>query len=267
LGALSVLPKEIRQMVYKYTLVITEAVSVKECCGPVATPRELAMCQKHGSGHPNNGRFNVLLVSKQIYDEASWVLHNQGRLRLLISKPLAPYFQGYKQKTRFRLDKSVMDRNMQGMWKSAAMYRDVTLEANVQYDWEDPVTYTGRLVDTVSLLLKGWESLTNQSTTSIPRKVTIQLRSLFNEWLPFNGNVLHNPQRVPVPYLRPNRITNAENLAAESNMNLEKLVSIMVRHRGTTEWTVMAVSDIVEAGTDGARSLENFRQVCHKSGL
>jgi hypothetical protein len=133
--------------------------------------------------------------------------------------------------------------------------------------FEDPVTYTGRLVDTVSLLLKGWESLSSQPSTFIMRRVTVRLASIFNEIIPFNGGLYPNGAYVPVPYWLPSRYEKPSNLAAQSNMNLKKLISIIDRHRGQTEWTVTALSELAESSSEGVRNLESFKRSCYKIGL
>jgi hypothetical protein len=105
------LPKEIRQKIYGYCLEVDKPVCVKQCCGPNSTRRERASCKKHGDncskiGKGNGltlydedqddwekayGRFNILTLSRTIYEEACWVLHVKGSALIQSTEALQAY--------------------------------------------------------------------------------------------------------------------------------------------------------------------------------
>ena len=137
-----------------------------------------------------------------------------------------------------------------------------------QFRAEDPVVYTARLVDAVSLLFKGWREDADRASSALPHTVTVDLDSLFDETLPFNTDDLGNPDEpVMVPLDHPHHSEFPHILAAQTNTNLKKLISIIERHRGESRWFIKALSDLDDESEGGTKNLKAFRQSCWKSGV
>jgi hypothetical protein len=153
---LCVLPKEIRQLIYSYILDVERAVTFRYCCGPETTKRERDACQKH---RPVAGRFNVLFLSKLIRHEASWVLHNQGSLRIDVTRTIQHYLDGSRAKSLRHMSDSIHKNSKKAlMWAAVACYRSIIiLVSDRQLRMGDPALFTDHLVEIACLLGKCWE--------------------------------------------------------------------------------------------------------------
>ncbi|KAF2787331.1 hypothetical protein K505DRAFT_257963, partial [Melanomma pulvis-pyrius CBS 109.77] len=272
LGTLVKLPREIRQTVFSFALDIDidRPVTNKTCCSAESTKRERDACKKHGETQVKDaGRFNLLQVSKKVAEEASWVLYNQGRLRLDMGCALRPYFAKYRPKTTRRLGDVPHSEKVHNMWMAVARYRFVDLEINPKMlKTENPEIYTAQLCEAASLLLKSWEKEAKQPTSEIPHIVTVNLGDFFDSTVPFNADddsdmveevdlwtVINFPGEPP----------DFRRLAASSCQNLKRLLSIVDRNRGRSEWKIVALSEIEKEG--GAKWLKTFRRDCQRSGV
>jgi hypothetical protein len=190
LGNLAKLSQEIRQQIFSYAVDTARPVIHKQCCGPVSTKRERDSCKKHGKTVAvDTGRFNLLLISKEVAEEASWVLYNEGSLKLELGKELRPYFAQYRPKSSHRLGEIPHALKVKVMWMSAARYRFVELALSSEImRLENPEEYTNHLCETASLLLKAWEKELYQPTAEVPHTVTISLHEIFDEVVPFNAD-------------------------------------------------------------------------------
>ncbi|KAF2709401.1 hypothetical protein K504DRAFT_455131 [Pleomassaria siparia CBS 279.74] len=270
-GTLTILPQEIRQNIFALALDIACPVKNKQCCGPQSTIRERDSCKKHGKRRVKDaGRFNVLIIAKAVTEEATWVLYNQGTIKLDLGPALQPYFATYQPKTKYRLGDIPHAMKVNAMWMTAARYRfvDLTLSPKVLRT-ENPEVYTTQLCKAASLLFKGWEKEPRQPTSHVPHTVTVQLGELFKQPIPFNCNP--EPELTHDVYLWhlinfPNSVPNYRKIAKIAGTNMKRLTEIVSQHRGLSEWNFDALSDIDEAST-GARWMRALRTSCQRAGL
>jgi hypothetical protein len=270
-GTLATLPLEIRQQIFAYAVDTTRSVINKQCCGPVSTKRERDSCRKHGNKVAlDTGRFNLLLVSKKVAEEASWVLYNRGSLKLELGKTLRPYYSQYRSKSSYRLGEIPHAVKIKAMWMSAARYRFVELALSSKImRLENPEDYTNHLCETASLLLKAWEKELYQPTAEVPHKVTISLGALFDGVVPFNANPdldmdddIHLWSLINFPGQQP----DFGRIAANSGKNFMRLISIVRQNCGLSEWKMVALSEIDEE-SEGYKWLKGVRKECWRSGM
>ncbi|KAL1612374.1 hypothetical protein SLS60_000600 [Paraconiothyrium brasiliense] len=293
-GCLEHLPKEIRQAIYAYCLDIDEPVFIKECCGPTSTRRARASCKKHGDhcskiGRGNgltlyeedkgtikvHGRFSILSVSRSVNTEASWVLYTQGKLIVRSTSTLQAYLSE-KQCTFFRLPNLPPSEFVERMWLSAARFRKVCFELPwSKLTADDPVECVYRLYEASAFLMKAWDLL-KEETVSL-RTVDVQLHELYTAVLPFNSGssfkMAYEWTAYHQPNLRHGYIADFEVIGEEAVNIIERLVYLVGRHGGKSQWSVIAqaprgydmvgLNEEIDASTDkergglaGLRSLE-----------
>ena len=274
-GTLKTLPKEIRQEIYSYAFNTNRPVTIKPCCGPDTTKRERHSCRKHYiSTTIGTGRFNILQLSKAIRQEASWAVFHRGTLLLAVDKTKALYLKGYRPKTpRYTPTFDHHSKRKAAMWTAAAQYRrikivvpeDVLASGN-------PTVFTGHLVCIAALLCKAWEQQgVAPSTTMSGKSVHVNLGSLFHQMLPFNmesraadqyGDLLdwlvsHSPCAEP----------DFDKLAAGCAHNLRRLVEVVGRRCGNSQWRFAARTQIDERDEGGATELRRFQVDCARNGV
>ncbi|KAF1960319.1 hypothetical protein CC80DRAFT_544775 [Byssothecium circinans] len=262
LGKLECLPAEIRQMIYGYALDIDNPVTVKECCGPTSTKRERDACKKHGKscykkyGQRNGpsvergaseacGKFSVLALSKQINEEAAWVLFNTGKLVIKVGEHLGSYVNG-KDSTMLsirHLPNLPENEHVQNMWMTAARFRDICFELPATtLKYGDPKNYTARLSVGATLLMKAWELQPNKPTSldRKPRAVTINLGGMYKT-VPLNAETYEEEFVEWAQLHYPFELPNADDICFETSRNLERMIEVVSRHRGSTsKWTIAA---------------------------
>ena len=119
------LSAELRNKIYSLLLEDEDSVTIIESSGQHRA-RDVDRLSSHSNIQPA-----ILRTCRQIYNEASSILYTKGKLRLAISPGLTPYFMGFSQKTRYRLNNSPGDRRVQAMWKSVAKFRVVILMVSI----------------------------------------------------------------------------------------------------------------------------------------
>jgi hypothetical protein len=274
-GTLALLPKEIRQYIYGYAFRVDRAVQVRECCGPDATKRERDACQKHGIGTKQGAdRFNLFHLSKAIKEEASWVVFNQGSLRLPVSNAIAPYLNGYRAKSLRHIPGFAQhDQHKTAMWTTAARFRFVTIEISEPVlRYGNPPMYTNHLLGITILLCNTKNPPSLRDAVSLqPRTIQVHIGSLFHQMLPFNmesqaearyGELLdwlfvHSPCAEP----------DFDKIAAESGHNLQRMVRIVSRHSERSQWKVLVDMQLDEKDDGGCKALQAFQTGCAQNGL
>jgi hypothetical protein len=246
-------------------------VTNKQCCGPASTKREQDICKAHGKTVVlDTGRLNLLRVSKDIAEEASWVLYNRGRLKLELGKELSPYFASYRPKSLRRLGKIPDATKVKTMWMTVARYRFVELSIpRSVLKISNPETYTEDMYEIASLLLKSWEKEVHQSTSEVPHTVTISLGELFEEIVPFN--TVPTPNMDGELYFWSTLNSSGEEpdflkIATNSGKNFMRLISIVRQNRGLSEWKMAALSEIDEE-SEGYKWLIQVRSECAIAGI
>ncbi|KAF2441769.1 hypothetical protein P171DRAFT_498215 [Karstenula rhodostoma CBS 690.94] len=301
-GQLDRLPKEIRQEIYAYCLDIDDPVLLKECCGPTSTRRARDSCKKHGEhcskiGRGNGltlyeedegstkvyGRFSILSVARSCHDEASWVLHNQGKLIIRSTKALQAYLSG-KDCTFFRLPNLPGTECVECMWLSAGRFRKICFELPwTKFSIEDPIECVYRLYEAIAFLMKAWDLVKEKPTS--PRTVELQLQALHTAIVPFNSErstkVAYEWTAYHEPYLGSGYITNFKRIGQEVVHVLERLVDLVGRHGGRSRWKVVAQapreyhaggaendSDTAEDQEDGGLTgLYTLEACCRSNGV
>jgi hypothetical protein len=186
---------------------------------------------------------------------------------------MEPYVADQSPRTVSRLNPISGAASVKTMWGAVAKYRfvDIVLQWNVT-NFGNPEVCAVQLVQAASLLMKGWEKDAMQPTAVVPHTVTIDLGSLFNETMPFNVTnewfyskdivswALTN-LTLPLPFL------GFQRLAATSTQYLTKLITIIGRHRGSTDWAIVAVTELDEKNKGGASCLEELRTHCSVEGV
>jgi hypothetical protein len=246
-------------------------VTTKQCCGPASTKREKDICKAHGKTVVlDTGRLNLLRVSKDVAEEASWVLYNRGRLKLELGKKLSPYFANYRPKSLRRLGKIPDAMKVKAMWMTVARYRFVELSIpRVVLRYSNPETYTENMYEVASLLLKSWEKEVHQPTSEVPHAVTISLGELFEEILPFN--IIPTPDMDGELYFwslvnLPGEEPDFLKIATNSGKNFMRLISIVRQNSGLSEWKMVALSEIDEE-SEGYKWLMHVRRECAIAGI
>lgn len=130
----------------------------------------------------------------------------------------------------------------------------------------NPLVYTIRLDEAVSLLLKAWEAQTNKPTLKTPHTVVIHLGDLYNEIIPFNTSTY--PEDVSVRMLIQYPLHNpALEIVAEGPAHhLDRLIARVGRHCGDSKWTVTAkaVSQEGDEVKEGALWLIRLAEGCQE---
>lgn len=271
------LPKEIRQRIYAYSLSVHEPVCVKQCCGPNSTRRERASCKKHGDHcskigkgngltlydedlnglHKAHGRFVVLLLSRTIYLEASWVLHAQGSVLIQSTEALQPYL-GKSQRTFHRLPNHATQ-HAKSMWFSVARFRNVRLELLWhEFCLDHPVDSVYRLYEATAFLLKAWSLQPPISKTPSPA-VTVDLASLYTSILPFNSTtstaLAHEWTDYWQPDMEPGYISDFVEIGRRAGEIVERLVDLTGRHGGESQWKIVAEAPKVHENSEEDASI------------
>jgi hypothetical protein len=268
-GALGKLPKEIRQEIYAYSFGTARPVTLKNCCGPNTTERERDACRKHGvAAGIDVGRFNILRVSKEMRDDAMWVIFNQGCLSLDTMNAIAPYLKGCRSKgQRGVADVIQNDKWKSAMWNTASQFRFTTIDVpENMIQFGDPTVFTDRLISIATLLCKEQHGI-----QTVKRSVHVKLGSMFHQMLPFNmesqgesryGELL-DWLYVNYPYNDP----DLDKLTLESEHNLQRLLSIIGKHSGRSQWHIFAKTEIDEKDEGGERALRAFQVGCANNGV
>jgi len=276
-GKLGVLPKEVRQIIFAYMLKAGHAVSVKQCCGPDATRRERDSCKRHGSGKSIiDGRFDILQVSKEINQEASWVLYNCIQLEISVSQSLKPYLDrnGSSRSIRHlgRLDQD--SRRKTTMWAAASRFRRIIIfvpEMHLAYS--DPSVFTGHLPEIAGRLGKYWQDQQANlvSEPSIAHYVTLNIGTLFQQMLPFNVESQAEEKYaelldwIHINY--PTEEPDFNTIESDSEKHLKRLVSVMGMHRKHAQWTIAARTDVAEEDEGGVKALHTLLNECITNGI
>lgn len=276
-GMLGVLPKEVRQIIYAYMLRAGLPISVKECCGPVATTRERDSCKRHGSGKTiKYGRFDILQVSKAINQEASWVLYNQISLYIAVGWFLKPYLDRDGSSRSIRhLGRSDQDsRRKTTMWAAASRFRRVLIFVpDYHLGIRDPSVVTGQLLEIAHRLGQYWqESHTNPDYKStIAHYITLNIGSIFQCMLPFNIESQAEEKYAElldwIHNYSPNEEPDFNTIAADSKKHLKRLVSIMGMHRKHAQWTIAARTQVDEEDEGGTKVLQTLLNDCITNGV
>ena len=265
-------------MIFQYVLEDYRPVTLKECCTPTSTSRSLSLCRKHGAGtRTDTGRFAVLLLSSEIREEASWVLYNQCRLRLLIHRATKPYFPGRKLNSVHRLASLPLSSPARATWTALAKFRFIDIEVPARELVEGhPVGYTAQMLEAAALLLKTWSKTSSASSrpkTVVPHQVTIHLGTLFNEIVPFNGDLMPDSfgdiflwLLIHYPDVRLDAV-DFDGICQDSGRNLQKLIKVIGKNKGATEWSINAVTDLEEEMSGGRKWLSALESSCAKEGL
>ncbi|KAF9738699.1 hypothetical protein PMIN07_005754 [Paraphaeosphaeria minitans] len=262
-GQLDRLPKEIRQAIYAHCLEIDEPILVKECCGPTSTRRARASCKKHGDhcskiGRGNgltlyeedegwtkvHGRFSILSIARSVHEEASWVLHNQGKLIVRWTPALSAYLSE-KQCTFYRLPNLPDTECVQRMWLSAGRFRKVCFELPwAKLSIDDPVECVYHLYEAIAFLMKAWDLVKEKPASS--RTVELRLHALHTAIIPFNSNqsakMAYEWTAYHQPNLRSGYNADFEVIGEEVVHILERLLDLVGRHGALSRWKVVADS-------------------------
>ncbi|KAL5114288.1 hypothetical protein ACEQ8H_007808 [Pleosporales sp. CAS-2024a] len=278
-GTLGVLPREIRQCIYAYTLDVKyQPVTVKRCCGPDATPRALGLCRKH-SNRITSGRFSILHVSKDIHSEASWVLYHQGSLLIHVDRALGSYLHHGRSSRSLRHLGPLATKNSRKkiMWIAASRFRYITVRLPPsQLEMGDAADYTSRLVDVACLLANGCEASASLCTnhvlmTSPSHYIYFDLGTIFHTLLPFNL-----PSQSEDDYERlldwlsvnyPAEEPDLDNIAARSQYNLMRLARVIGMPQGQVQWTVGARTAVAKENAGGAAALCALQMSCARNGV
>ncbi|KAF2635161.1 hypothetical protein P280DRAFT_523445 [Massarina eburnea CBS 473.64] len=258
LGKLETFPPEVRELIYGFALGIDKPITVKECCGPTSTRRERDACKKHGKttckkiGIANGsyetsekcGKFAVLLLSSTIYEEASWVLYNRGRLLIKVGEHMAKYVNEKPMSTRRHLQLP-QNEHARNMWMASARFQDVRFEIpHATLTFGEPTAYTARLYQSTGLLLKAWECQPKKPTClpNKPRTVIVDLGDLY-KILPFNAGT-HMDEYVEWAGLHfPFETPEADDLCVDTSRNLERMVQMISRHSDhESQWKLVVTA-------------------------
>jgi hypothetical protein len=275
-GTIEVLPKEIRQTIFAYALEIGRVVTVKECCGPDTTTRERDACRKHGTGMQfDDGRFTILLVSKAMSHEASWVLHNQGSLLIALDWRIKSYLDKDRSRNLRHLGSAAKKIGRKtGIWAAAARFRFIRIDLPMQQlTWGDPQEYTGHLVGVACLLGKCWEDRCTQTnpTSSPNHDVKLDIRNIFHEMLPFNmesrGEENYEYLLDWIAYNHRHKEPDFDKIAAVSQSNLKKLASVLRLYQCHAQWTIIAQGNVPGEDEGGIRAMMAFSFNCARNGV
>jgi hypothetical protein len=264
---LCVLPKEIRQLIYSYILDVERAVTFRYCCGPETTKRERDACQKH---RPVAGRFNVLFLSKLIRHEASWVLHNQGSLRIDVTRTIQHYLDGSRVKSLRHMSDSIHKNSKKAlMWAAVACYRSIIiLVSDRQLRMGDPALFTDHLVEIACLLGKCWEGriVGIEYARSTTHHVRLDIGNIFHQMLPFNlksqGGVKYGELLEWILINGDGQYPNFDRLANDAEKNLKRLARAIRMYNSQAQWKIVAEMEVRKEDEGGAKSLDIFRKSC-----
>ena len=269
LGTLSRLTKEIRQEIYGIALEIDRPITAKKCCTPESTFDERAECKVH-SGAKNTGRFNILPVSKDVSEDAHWVLFNRGNLRLDLGPAFRVYFTGWKPNTNYHSSEILRLWRVRDMWLATARYRFVELVLTQEIlETENPEEYTVQLYEIATRLFEGWKDAPHGPTSPEEHSVTINLGNLFAEIIPFNAEPPVNLDQIDllllINFLGPTP-PDFEKIAWKCMRNLKRFISLVARCKELSKWKIVAFDQLAEESS-GLRSLQVFKKVCDRGGV
>ncbi|KAF9693812.1 hypothetical protein EKO04_008266 [Ascochyta lentis] len=279
-GTLEILPKEIRQKIYGYAFDISTPITVKKCCGPEATIRERRACRKHGTGATTKAsRFNMLQVSKAMSSEALWVVRSQGSLHLEVDRALTQYLGCYRWngQRQFLTSRLGCKRKMT-MWASAGKYRHVEVAICKETLLDgNPVIHTNYLVDIASSLCQSWLQTSSINATAadsdVKRTVKVKLGSLFQDVLPFNTKPYGATSSWELNewmyryYLLSNSEPDLDKIAADSGHNLLRLVAVIAKYRGCSQWEIVANTQLHKDDKVGLGWLHVIQAECARHGM
>jgi hypothetical protein len=248
---------------------VDRPVVLKRCCAPGKTKRERDNCPKHGKGTKSHaGRFNMLQISKAMRQEAMFVVYGKGALSLDTTNSVAPYVDGWRSTSMRGIINLVQrDANKSAIWNTASQFRSVRIDVTEdQVQHGDPGVFTDRLLGIATMLCRQQD----QGQAAM-KSVHVNLGNLFHQMLPFNmasqaarryGELLdwmcvHSPHDEP----------DFDKLASEAAHNLQRLLSIVGKHAGDTEWKVFVKTQIAEKDEGGANALRSFQVACAKNGV
>jgi hypothetical protein len=160
------------------------------------------------------------------------------------------------------------------IWMAAARFRFIRVWVPFdQHIWGDPEEFTGHLVEVACLLGKCWEDCCMQSspTGALTHYIKFDLRYIFHEMLPFNlesqgeakyGHLLNWLQKN-----YPRTELDFDNLAAVSERNLKKIVSVARLYQRHAQWTLAAYGQVPERDEGGATALSELQISCARNGV
>lgn len=188
--------------------------------------------------------------------EASWVVHSQGLLVLKVAPPLTWYLGYYGWNGQRRSSAAPMeDRRKMRMWAAVGQYRNVRIEL-IQFAL---YCSTSRLVEVAFSLCHSWsqaDSPPGQPDTR--RKADVELGGFFKEPLPFNVDPDDKSE---------DELSFAYDLAAYSGQNLLLLVRSIAKHRGQSDWKIVADTQLGEEMEGGRERLRALQAECDEYGV
>ncbi|KAF2108199.1 hypothetical protein BDV96DRAFT_504954, partial [Lophiotrema nucula] len=269
LGLFSLIPREIRDIVYGCAVEVTQSVRPRSCCGIQSTTRERNSCPKHGKKTPDSGRFSLLLVSKEIAAEASYVLHSFTKLELPIDKSIAPYLRDHVPKTMRRLGALPKDERVKAMWLSAARYRSVEISFFRDATRDMETAGVGNIVNACALLLRARQDVNTKAFST--HNVTINLGSLFEDVVPFGPvdlfSLVADDLTLWVMNIYWRQEEYLSELSTKAGNALKKLVELIKQHRGCSRWTLAAGADIDDDRKEARRWFRVLKSDCEKGGM
>jgi hypothetical protein len=273
---MTILPKEIRQIIFSHALDVDRPVTVKQCCGPNSTRRMRDACHKHTVTRKlSTGRFNVLFVSKATKHEAAWVLYNQGLLCIDVHEAIKPYLDGGNATSLRHMGNSIHKSSQKlQMWAAAACFRFVDIRVPESHlRMGNPAQFTSHLVEIACVLGKFWENcfVSINSAPSATHHVRLDIGSIFHQMLPFNmDSQAEEKYGELLDWITINSSAiepDFERIAAESENNLKRLACVAGMHHDRARWRVNAWSQVPEEDKGGAKRLGAFQITCARNGV
>lgn len=199
-----------------------------------------------------------------------WAVMSRGWLLLKVASPLIQYLGCYRWNTQRPLMKAALENKRKTtMWASAGRFRHVEIVLTKEtIAFEDPVLYTGHLVEVASSLCQSWTHLASTNMLAADgdskRHASINLRSLFQDVLHLNN--ASQPHHFHT-YFSLERDLNFGELAADSGQNLIQLIAAIVKYRGSSEWKFVADTWVEEDHGCSVEWLHRIQAECAKHGM
>lgn len=271
LGDLDVLPIEVREHIYALALDIGRPVTIKNCCTPGKTPREVSRCSKHGSRvKANTGRFNMLYVCKGMRQEAMQVLFTKGSMLLHPD----PFMEGYlkdcpRSNSPRRID-NFMQRDVQvaAMWNTISQFRSIKIEVStMRVNIGHPTQFAERILAITSLLC-------NEETDPVEmakQSRTLNIGGIFVHKMPFNMREAEfTSYDLVFDWLftdYPEGSPDINSLAAEVMHRLHRMVAGIGKHSHHASWTILVNKKLRDNEEGGQQALEQFEHACDYHGV
>lgn len=159
------------------------------------------------------------------------------------------------------------------MWKSAGHFRQVEIEMSTETLLRgSPVVQTSCLVEIASSLCQSWgptssiNAITTASETN--RKVKVNLGSMFREALPFNVSLQLSTASDEISEwvsrycLLSQTEPDFEKMAADSGHNLLRLITIIAKYHGHSQWRFVADTQLDGDSEGGLAWLRTVKAKC-----